>query len=88
MPTAKQLEQLAADVDAVVVDHKKVTGKTVSTYPILALELTHTMLTVQLETNRLIGELVDGIKHANPSDPSGISKPKKLGGDSGDDPKK
>ena len=84
MPTAKQLEQLAADVDAVVVDHKKLTGKTVSTHPILALELTATMLKVQLETNRLLTQLIDGIKPANPGGPSGISKPKGLGGGTGD----
>jgi hypothetical protein len=89
MATQKKLEQLARDVDATVVDHQKQSGKSVSTYPILALELTSVMLTTQLETNRLLGQLIEGIKHANPGGGSGdIEKPKDIGGGKGDDPAK
>lgn len=70
MPSLKKIEELATDVEKAVTRAVKSTGGQ-HTRPVLELELAFEMFVVQLETNRLLAKLVDGI---HPGQPSGLTE--------------
>jgi hypothetical protein len=66
----RKIEELAADVEKAVTGALRSTAGE-HTRPVLELELAFEMFVVQLETNRLLGKLVDGIR---PGQESGLTE--------------
>ena len=72
----RKIEELSADVEKMVTDLTVASGR--QTHVVLTLELANHMLAGQLETNRLLGLLVDSIHPGQPENDPGELNPKRV----------